>query len=423
MVETHILNIWFTQTRKVLEGNKSVTLNLRFDIKKYLLYIGIFAFVVNEVSFVMIKTTSGTIRLLVDGVATLLILISTGRKSVGKKDMFALVALLFMPIFSMAITMNIKQSIIFILLISFAWIVSISVREQAFWIMFRRIMVFLTSFSLAMYIAYLIVPGLIQNMPVAVMNRFYTAYNTIFAVIVDTGYALRNFGIFFEPGAYSIFLLLALFLEFCYFKVNIKHVALYIIALLTTYSTLGISVMLILFFIVLFRRNGVQNKYLKWVIAMVCVGGAIYLLTSGEHFMYQVFGKITNMNESATARLNSIIIPVEEFMGSPIWGIGLNNFLTMLEDRCDGIATFTFINCFTIYGLLWGFLPTIGCIKVLVSKVKEPMSKVVVLLFAILLFSTEAFEQVPFFYLLVFYGWKGEKTQYEENDLIRCSRV
>ncbi|MBO5939082.1 MAG: hypothetical protein J6Q82_06245 [Clostridia bacterium] len=400
-----------------------MTLNLRFDFKKILLCIGIFTIIVNEVSFVMIKTTSGTTRLLVDGVATLFVLISTGVKSVRSRDMLALGALLFIPIISMAFTMNVKQSTIFILLISFAWLVSISVKEQDFWIMFRKIMVFLAVFSLAIYIVYLIAPILIQRMPVAVMNQNYTAYNAFFAVIVDTGSTLRNFGIFFEPGAYSIFLLVALFFEFLYFETNIKYVILYIITLLTTYSTLGISVMLILFVIVLFRSNRVQKQSLKWMIAAVLICGGIYLATSGEYFLYQVFGKITNMNESATVRLNSISIPFEEFMGSPIWGIGLNNFLIMLEERCNGIATFTFINCFTIYGLLWGFLPLIGCMKVLVSKVREPLNKVAVLVFAILLFSTESFEQVPFFYLLVFYGWKGERSNCEENNLIRRSRV
>lgn len=398
-----------------------VNLKLRFNLKEILLYIGLFVFIVNDVSFVMIMTTSGTTRLLVNGIATFLIIVSTRRKSVRKRDIWALVMLLLMPIMSMVITLNLKQSMIFIIIIVCAWLVTISVKEQVFWKIFRNIMAFLTAFSLIMYAVYLIMPELLHGLPVPLATQFYTAYNAFFTVIVNTGYALRNYGIFFEPGAYSVFLLLALFLEFCYFETNIKFVALYIIALLTTYSTLGICGMLLLFVMVLFRRKRIRNKYLKWMVATVCIGGIIYLSIFGEYFIYQVFGKITNMNESATTRLNSIIIPFEEFMRSPIWGIGLNNFLIMLEERCNGMATFTFINCFTIYGLLWGFFPVLGCVKVLISKVCEPITKVAVVLFTILLFSTESFEQVAFFYTLVFYGWKGEKVKYEKDNSICCS--
>lgn len=380
--------------------------NDKFTIKNITFYIGVFLIITSDSSFVMTKATSGTTRIIVDLVAMALILISCRIRS-SVNDMFKIIGLLSVPLLSMALTGNIKQTGIFVICIAIAWVVVAAVDENDFIVTFNQIMTFLSWYSLVIMVTYLVLPAVIESFPTTVITKSYISYNAFFSVIVENWYVMRNYGMFWEPGAFSVFLCIALYFELFYFKPKYSRVILYVITIATTFSTLGVVCMLVLLIGVFAKGNRRTKSRIKGLVVFILIIGAVYIAVDGEHFLNQVFGKIINPNDSAKTRYNAIIYPFEAFTSSPIFGIGLNEFLKLLESKCNGMATFTYLNCAAIYGILWGLIPMYGGMRFFSKNVNGIIDKVIIILFSIVLFSTEAFEQITVFYVWVLYGMRN----------------
>ena len=127
----------------------------------------------------------------------------------------------------------------------------------------------------------------------------------------------RNAGIFWEPGILQIYLNMLLFLEISIFKRNKKLLALIIFAVLTTYSTTGL--LLLLLQITYFAHKELKSNIIKILLLIV-------LITP----LYSVFNE--NMNEkfygegesSFQKRLFDLTQPLFIAIENPLTGVGLD---------------------------------------------------------------------------------------------------
>ena len=109
---------------------------------------------------------------------------------------------------------------------------------------YQKVMCILAVFSIIAFVLTVFFPDIIRRLPTTVNGGQLRAYNMFFAV-VPTNLELRSFGIFWEPGAYQVYLSLAVMSEFfCVEKTNIKRLFLYIVALCLTFSTAAYIVLL-----------------------------------------------------------------------------------------------------------------------------------------------------------------------------------
>ena len=219
----------------------------------------------------------------------------------------------------------------------------------------------------------------------------------------------RNFGIFWEPGAYSIYLNVALYFELFENKFNPKRIILLVATILSTLSTLGIVCMAILFCAFLTTDNKVSSKRVKTLVLIAGAFGLVFLVIYGGDFIYHVFNKLSfsgnTVNDSTAVRINAIIYPFNTFLSEPYFGVGYDQYLFIQERFCDNMATCTFINWLCLFGVVGGIIPIVGCLRFFTINNHKFITNCALFVFTMFLFSTENFIIITFIYMLIFYGF------------------
>ena len=168
------------------------------------------------------------------------------------------------------------------------------------------------------------------NMPIKIDENTYSIfiYNQNLPHITETG--LRNSGMFWEPGAFAIYLNLALLLFTGNLKLLFKkrkwRVIIIITALITTFSTTGYF----LFFIILLHYYLLESRKNKIVSIFVAT---IFLIFSGYLFKSLPFLKDKalaqyenaqnkDINEFSPDRLGALLFDLHYIKKNPITGNG-----------------------------------------------------------------------------------------------------
>lgn len=229
--------------------------------------------------------------------------------------------------------------------------------------------------------------------------------------------AFRNYGIFWEPGAYQTFLNLALIFEiFITENKSLRRGYIYILTIITTLSVTAYIAMAII--LLSYIINNEKHKLSKpksgdkvklVVISMVMIILALYIMP--DSYKNQLILKFTifkNLNDttniSGFVRVNSLITPLRYYINSNLLGIGLNNFIEMTNIAMMGMATFTPINWFTAFGIVWGVI----CNFFFISHVKlvngNLTAKALFIIAMFLSISSENYFINPSILIFVFYG-------------------
>lgn len=251
-----------------------------------------------------------------------------------------------------------------------------NIHSNDFFEIFTKIMVFLAAYSLVFYVIFLkevsflnnilnILPELKRN--VVHQNRFA---NLIFTNIpIDNVPArARNWGVFWEPGAYSVYLNIALaILLFAGVEIKNKKRAIYIliITIVTTFSTTGILAMILLLLGYLLKNNIESVRYKKHI-RMILIILPIVIAINSE-IAGKIFGKLSEglSNVSFSSRWYSIIYNFEIFIDNIsnfIFGIGTKSYdeafrLIIMNELGESLGnTNTIMLILAQYGFYIGFL-------------------------------------------------------------------
>lgn len=280
--------------------------------------------------------------------------------------------------------------------------------------------------SLVLYSASIIFPQL------STFNTFINNHGVESSnfVIFAYGGQFRNQGMFWEPGAFQSFISMALLLELSSLP-NIRRVILFIVTLLTTFSTTGFVTMAFILLWYFFKSDTKKLGKFKFLILLVIISSLLYYFASDLLFnnSYSTFGKLNPLREgsvsndgsSVSVRYYALIKPLEVFWNYPILGCGYNNLQDILYSYTYNMNTCSFVNYFAVYGGIFAFIVMIGYVGFARRISYSPLSTLLLIVILFFMTSTENYVRNPFFYMIIFYGLcKWKKTSkllatYEKN--------
>lgn len=282
---------------------------------------------------------------------------------------------------------------------------------------FNKVMYFLALYSLLIYALNIFIPSVFSFAPLIDIRFGRNVLNLGFSVLLSNATIPRNYGFFWEPGAYQTFLNLALIFEFFYYKkINRKHIGILILTIFTTFSTVGYVAMGVII-LAYFFKIGIENdfltrhkKRLKFFLISTLVLFFVYIIIP-DYYMQVTFGKLDEIFQgsevthvSTKTRVDSIIYPLREFIRAPIIGIGYENFNIMSQTYLNSKPTNTSLNWFALLGIIWGIPCNYYYVKN-IKKLNAPfISKLFIIAAMLLIISTESYLRNVMIYILIFYG-------------------
>ena len=375
------------------------------------MYTSLFILLFLDSGFYSAHNMSGTLILLINLAAVLGLVITSGTVLKIKTRLLFLYTLILAIVFISGIFFsNLKQTLIITICVTAGFAVANFIDYERFKKIYKETMLLLAVFSLITFLLWIFFPAVIKALPVAKYSAS-NYHNAIFSVISTSSYTTRNMGMFWEPGAFAIFLNIALLFEMTDKRQRLSKMLIFMITIATTLSTLGVICLAVLIMLYMFNKGtGLRNyKRNRIILIFVSIVALIYFLFCNEEFISSVFGKLRpesdgDMNFSTQTRLNALIYPFKAFVSSPFVGVGLNEFSRISKEYCFGMSTCTFLNWLSVYGI-FGLIFVVGCIKTFLRHGSTVISKILLFLFSLLLFSTENYILIGFVYILVFYGF------------------
>jgi len=222
--------------------------------------------------------------------------------------------------------------------------------------------------------------------------------HTVFAL-------LRNNGLWWEPGAFQVIINLAFLLGLAFKRVSKRDYFLFLVVIISTFSSAGIIIFSILSFI--YFRNNLNYKFIFiffLLIVSVLFGTSFYEIVIESKFNLQ--------NASANSRFNDASIAIKMFLDHPFMGTGFgdieilekyksrypygtssNGLLLLMANL--GILSFIIFTPLIVPGYLKGF--------------NKKIDKIIVSLSLFLIFFTQNFTIILIFPIMIFYGAKKYK--------------
>ena len=271
---------------------------------------------------------------------------------------------------------------------------------------------FIAAFSMICWVLH----GVILDIPF--IPSIYTgefSYKSLFFTNISPR-SIRNYGPFWEPGAFQLFINFAIFLQIREKKYfNKKSLFLLVVTLLTTLSSSGIAILLLIFlyFLVAKKNSSGANIFvLKFLSIIFLIGFVFFLLNS--NYGNDVFGKIyayidnplekNSANVSAYTRFNSVGANISMIMQKPLfgWGISqskevlLNNFYLTSNPN-------TILGCGSSYGI---FVMALYCFLIIRGAISNSnnviLNFIYLIIWGIMLSVESLLVSLPFFIFLFY---------------------
>ena len=244
-----------------------------------------------------------------------------------------------------------------------------------------------------------------------ITNSNGVTYNVGFFFMYFEGFLqYRNISVFWEPGIFSTFIILSLFLELYFFKNSRKfRILILFLSLLTTFSSSAI-VLLFLYFI----SYGLHSNF-KLSIRQVFYSVAAVLVLSSVAYIafgsaenlgvdpYRVFNKLLNPGETEGHRIMSPINAFEVFTLKPIFGWGLSEGLGayLSIDKISLTSTsFFYLSAFGIFGVSYALLIIVGGLYL---KELSYINRILIILLIFIVINKEPHIYFTITYVFLFY--------------------
>jgi len=208
----------------------------------------------------------------------------------------------------------------------------------------------------------------------------------------------RNSGLFHEPGAYGVFLVLAIIVNLLITgKMFEKKNKVFLICALTTLSTTAYLVLFIVFITYLFKLN--INWGIKIIVVFAFIFASFQIYQSGDFLKEKVESQYEDQAYSAeknlgkkegqSGRFYAFFTSVKLFLDHPFFGRGITYNTSEKasgEMHKEGSYGYGFIGVFSTYGIIFGLFYMSNLFKGL-KKIamlsKQPIFLVIGLFFAI----------------------------------------
>lgn len=227
--------------------------------------------------------------------------------------------------------------------------------------------------------------------------------------LIDPGDIIRNNGPFWEPGAFAGYIAISflLFLEEpSYIFKNKKKSLVVLTALITTFSTMGYLVVLLLIFLLYTKKT---NKFKLILLLPFFIIGSFYLTSLdfvGTKINEQYEEAVdSDENKILFSRFGSIVIDYYYFKKNPLTGNGLPmktrfaDHIDFFEEEDLGGFGNGFSNFIASFGILFVLIFFISAAN---NLYKLKINKIYFFLILTLILFGEQFQNFPFFWILLF---------------------
>ena len=217
--------------------------------------------------------------------------------------------------------------------------------------------------------------------------------------------ALRNFGIFREPGLFQIFLFVAIQLNnytadwdrpWKMWTVN----AILFMTLLTTFATGGVLALGIYIVFLFFDKGLYRDRRMQILAAAVVAAGIlllVYALRKGGSWAYELIGmveKFVYRSYSFDARIESVVADAELFVSHPILGADMNEVVYAVPNN-----TATSAILFAVFGIVGGCVHVLSWAALAWRKERHWMMNVILMVILFIPFNTQNVMHDMFFWL------------------------
>jgi hypothetical protein len=245
-----------------------------------------------------------------------------------------------------------------------AFLISSTLNSYSFYEAYTKTITFLAFFGTLIFCISLIMPSIFIHLPIldkqnwtdAIINNAFLGNVSLYSNFK------RNFGIFYEPGLFALHLNFAVYLElFVLEKPNSRRLAILLPALLSTFSTNGFISVVLFLAAYFFKKHKEMNKYyanrIKKISVVIAIITTIILVNSNSILLF-LTNKLFQLNSSSTfgsgfERFRAMNYSLEAFLTNPFLGLGGKGFVNFFY---GDIATFTPLNWFALYGIVYGLL-------------------------------------------------------------------
>ena len=285
---------------------------------------------------------------------------------------------------------------------------------------YLKVMAFLASFSLVFYFLGLVLPDSLNNLDLKIITDYASYYGNAYLYVYRYPYYrtnfLRNNSIFWEPGAYQAFLNLAIIFELKHEKPNSFRMAIFIVSLITTFSTTGYITFLLITLKSFFEKSNNSKK--TFLILLITL---IFILTIFNEVM---INKLSTNNLSFSRRILDAKIDLKIFSENPLLGVGYNNYSKLFIDNLkysifSGTSSSNSItNTLAVFGLVFTFLIFYLYIRFILFFENNIFSRLFLFLILLSIFSTENFMVSSLWMVLAFYGLKNANYKNQNSNYL-----
>lgn len=284
-------------------------------------------------------------------------------------------------------------------------------------IYYIKIMRFIAIFSMVCFVLSPILVGL----PLPRMYSGDMSYISLFFSNISMDIN-RNFGPFWEPGAFQLYLNWAVFYELRNMKqLRMSDILIFALCIITTQSTGGIAIfaMILGYHLFFSKHSAMSIELYKWTnklkaLIIIMIMAAIMAFVTIPELYQSVFGKIIALQEnseeinsanvSSMTRILSVPACIDAIKSRPIFGWGIEGLKDeILETYNITSNTNSILGLAATFGLLPGFLYLWLFIKMVYVQSKSLLGRILLFLILCVMFSTENLICSFFFWCVLFY--------------------
>ena len=281
---------------------------------------------------------------------------------------------------------------------------------------YLKIMTFVTAVSIIGYI--LANTGNILQLPIMTnVNDVKYGVGVIFNYII--GIPERNCGMFWEPGLFATYLVIAIVFELCFKneKVSKPRIVLFVVGLITANSSAGFVLLFLCLILALFKSNdkskgigGVLVSFIVLLCGILVLSNADYIIENTFLNESEYFIKLLSSNVEDSSRINAIIHNLEILFEHPL-GAGISYVSANMRYTAD-TSTSTYI--LSIYGWLGVFYTVYWVYSIFKIKNLNFFSKIALLAIFLIILNKEPHHTLVFTWCLLFFLLKHNSKKKEE---------
>ncbi len=228
----------------------------------------------------------------------------------------------------------------------------------------------------------------------------------------------RNCGIFWEPGLFATFLIIAIIFEFFYKKNkrSFLNIFLFIAAILTTRSSAGYGLLLLILFLVILKslyfvkdvRMRKVSMFLVFVSSVIILLNYNYVIEFLNLSDNDVIFKLASEQLATQSRILAINHNLATFLNNPFFGVGISQAYRNVRHVADTSTSTFMLGVFGFMGFQYTFYWVYGILK---NRNNDIYVNIMILLIFLFVINKEPHQGIVFSWCILFYFLKNSSNK------------